>query len=109
MRQDGGPFEFYKFKDGAYDFLRCWSCGSLFTREQECARKAALEGDPSRTMCPCGSMRYKPAKPKWYQWLQPHVLSYTLKLLLARGLAPWLEERYPKALPLVERLVRQAA
>lgn len=107
MRTDGSPFEFYKFKAGFHDFFRCYSCGSIFTFEQERARIEAMDsGDLKMTMCPCGSMKYKPSKPRSYQWLKPSVLTYTLKLVLARGLAPWLEDRYPRALPLVEKLVK---
>lgn len=106
MRTDGSPFEFYKFKPGFHDFFRCYTCGAIFTFEQERANMAAMEHDLKMTMCPCGSLRYKPSKPLWYQWLKPRVLTYTVKLVLARGLAPWLEDRYPKALPLVEKLVK---
>lgn len=106
MREDGSPFEFYKFKPGAHDFWRCYSCGLIFTYEQERGRMQAMEHDFKATICPCKSMKYKPAMPRGIEWLRPSVLTYTLKLVLARGLAPWLEDHFPRALPLVETLVR---
>lgn len=106
MRSDGSPFEFYKFRKGAYDFSRCYKCKRVFTYEQERARIAAMEYDLNMTICPCKSMLYSPAKPVGTEWLKPSVLTYTAKLVLARGLAPWLESRFPKALPLIERLVK---
>lgn len=126
MSVNGSPFEFYQFREGSHDFWRCFSCGLIFTYEQERARVAMMEHDMQAAMCPCGSLRYKPTKPRsrprwgfsplrlfsrycWIsksEWLEPNVLTYTLKLVLARGLAPWLEAHYPKALPRIERLVQ---
>lgn len=106
MRSDGSPFEFYKFRPGVFDFWRCYSCGEIFTYEQERLRMALMEHDPKASMCRCLGMKYKPTRPRWYEWIRPSVLTYTVKLLLARGLAPWLEVHLPGALPLVERLVR---
>lgn len=106
MRRDGSPFDFYKFKAGAYDFWRCYKCHAIFTYEQERSRIANMEFDCRATMCPCRSLRYSPTLPSVIEWLKPSVITYTLKLVLARGLAPWLEDHCPKALPLVERLVK---
>ena len=125
MEHDGSPFEFYKFKSGAYDFWRCYNCHKIFTYEEEHARKAWMAHDLRAAMCPCRSLRYKPAMPSLRprhnlsplrlisknrlvfgnEWLEPSVLTYTLKLALARGVAPWLEIHYPKALPFIEKLV----
>jgi len=105
MRTDGGPFEFYKFKKHAHDFWRCYSCHRIFTYEQERARVILMEHDASAAMCSCRSLRYKPTRPSGIEWIRPNVLTYTLKLVLARGLGPWLEEKMPAALPYLESLV----
>lgn len=65
-----------------------------------------MENDLRASMCACRSLRYSPTRPSVIEWLKPSVITYTLKLVLARGLAPWLEDHCPKALPLVERLVK---
>jgi hypothetical protein len=107
MNNDGSPFEFYKFKRGAYDFWRCYSCNRIFTYEQERAYIKAMEHDLKRTICSCGSLKYSPAKsPVGLEWLLPNVLTYTLKLILARGVAPWVEQHFPRALPWLERLCK---
>lgn len=103
---NGSPFEFYQFKQDAFDFWRCYTCGRLFTYEQERARMVSLEHDLKARMCPCGSMKYKPARPTSLEWLKPNVVTYTLKLVLARGVAPWAEKHYPRALPWLERLTK---
>lgn len=123
---DGSPFEFYKFRGNTYDFWRCYACGLIMTHEQERARVALMEMDYKQTICPCGSMKYKPTKPrlvarhKWSplrlltknrlfkqnEWLESTVLTYVVKLVLARGVAPWAERNFPRALPLLKRLSR---
>lgn len=104
MKSGGSPFEFYKFRRGSWDFYRCYKCHRLFTYEQEQSRMARLSLDERASMCPCMSLRYGPARPAGFEWLKWSVITYTGKLVLARGLAPWLEENFPKALPIVERL-----
>ena len=108
MSEGGSPFEFYRFGRGRHDWYRCYKCNSVFTYEQERARFKAMELiDESKVrMCRCGSLKYAPARLVGPEWFKPAVVAYTLKLVLARGLAPWLEERFPAALPLVEFLVR---
>ena len=127
MSVDGSPFEFYKFKKTApYDFWRCYSCGKLFTYEQEQERIRQMDVEPGARMCDCGSMRYRATKPgrsprhRWSpfrlltkkkllygnEWLDSIVLTYVVKLILARGVSPWCEDHYPKALPYIEKLVR---
>lgn|SRR5512144_2299649 len=98
----------YSRKTGAFDFYRCYKCNGIFTREQEMyefARAARNPNDRLR-MCPCGSVKYSPSFPRFWEWPYWPVLRYTVKLTLARGLAPWLDKHFPKALPLVERMVR---
>lgn len=115
-------------REGAYDFYRCMKCDAIFTRETEVARLRAgtLSHDDSRpfSICACGSLRYSPSWPyrspagplgrflgmeykiiRGNQWLDSYILAYTLKLVLARGVAPWLDRHFPQALGLVERLV----
>lgn len=100
------PFEFYKQKSGAFDFWRCYACGAVITYEQERARMIAMERDLKTTICRCGSMKYKPTNPHGFEWLKLSVVTYVLKLILARGIAPWAEKRFPRALPWIERLSR---
>lgn len=89
-----------------YDFYRCYHCRVIFTEEQLRARCRSAEKTGDSSICDCGSMKFVPAWPKRLQWARWNVLRYTLKLVLARGLAPWLDKHYPPALPLVERLVQ---
>jgi hypothetical protein len=58
-------------------------------------------------ICTCKSAKYAPSWPTFFEWVNPRVLGYTLKLVLARGLAPWCEKHFQAALPLIERAVRR--
>ena len=69
------------------------------------ASSGDLEGGALK-LCVCGSQKYSPTRPHGLDWLIPRVASYTLKLVLARGLAPWLDKNFPQALPVVEFLCR---
>lgn len=89
-------------RQSVYDFYRCYKCGSVFSREQEVFRLRHCEG----LMCKCGSAKYSPAMPTGWEWFNLDVMRYTARLILARGLAPWLYHHAKFALPLVERLVR---
>ena len=104
---------------GSYDFYRCQSCHHVFSREEEKLAFAVAGKEKSERkvrMCRCGSSRYSPTWPVtkmsillWRcesEWLQPNVIAYTLKLVLARGIAPWLDRHFRPALRLVEYLVR---
>lgn len=85
----------------AHDFYRCFSCGKLFTREQEQAGFAAEKG-----ACPCGSLKYKPSHPVGRkEWWSKNVRPYVAKITIARGIAPWCEKHFPVVLPLLGKLV----
>ncbi len=86
-------------KEGVYDFYRCYKCGRVFTREGELK---AFGEDGVKAVCGCGSQKYSPAWPIWFDWLKPSVIKYTIKLLLARGLAPWAEKKAQWLLPYLE-------
>jgi hypothetical protein len=89
-------------KQSVYDFYRCYKCGSIFSREDEIYRLRNCDG----RMCSCGSAKYSPTMPNLFEWLKPTIVKYTVKLILARGLAAWLYQHARFALPLIERLVR---
>ena len=93
-----------------HDFYACYKCGRVLTREREKAVWEAAEAGrlPSSgvEICPCGSAKYSPTKPVGFDWLRPSILSYTLKLVLARELAPVLEVHWPAGNILVEYLCR---
>ena len=104
---------------GSYDFYRCMLCHRVFTREEEkraFAVAAKQENERKVRMCRCGGRRYSPTWPvttksylpwRWHsEWLQPNVVAYTLKLVLARCLAPWLDMRFRPGLRVVEYFVR---
>lgn len=107
---DSAVFARYNYgrAQGAFDFYRCYKCYGIFTREREVVefeRLRTAEHDIVR-ICPCGSLKYSPTLPRFWEWLYWPVLRYTVKLALARGLAPWLDRHFPSALPLVEKMVR---
>lgn len=94
--------DFYTYGKGTHDFYRCYSCHRIFTHEQEVVRIAAMGEEKNARMCSCGSRKYVGTKPIGQEWLRPAVVAYTLKLVLARGLAP----KLPKfLLPAVEFFV----
>jgi hypothetical protein len=94
--------DFYAYGTGTHDFYRCYSCHALFTHEQEVVRIAAMGDEKAARMCACGSRKYVATTPIRLEWQSPSVISYTAKLILARGLAP----KLPKfLLPLVEFFV----
>ena len=102
-------------RPGLYDFYRCYKCSRIITREEEKAwlRSAELKLDDETAFCECGSLRITPERPPkklavWWRlrrdFLRVHVLRYTVKVVLARGLAPWLDKHFRAALPLIEYL-----
>ena len=93
-----------------FDWYRCYKCRDLITREQEIAWQiwAVKQGedDSEIVFCNCGSLKIVPARmPRRLEWIQRNVLRYTVKVILARGLAPWLDKYFRNALPLIEYLV----
>ena len=101
---------------GKYDFYRCYKCSRIITREEEKAWliTADLKLDDETMFCECGSLRITPSRPPkglmgWYRqrrdFLVYSVLRYTVKVVLARGLAPWLDKHFRAALPIIEYVV----
>jgi DNA-directed RNA polymerase subunit RPC12/RpoP len=74
--------------DGVYDFYKCYLCGKPFSRDQERARLKK-----GRKVCPCGSSKYSPGWPVGLQWASPGIALYVAKLVVARGIRPWLMRR----------------
>lgn len=96
---------------GNFDFYRCDNCRRVITREEELlafSNGETLVDENRAQICPCGSKKYKPERPRRlrWNWLRPNVIRYTLKLVLARGLAPWCDRHFQWPLPWIERLVR---
>lgn len=85
----------------AFDFYRCFACGSLFTRDEE--QKGFLE---ERGACECKSLKYRPSYPVGREWFRWNIVSYVAKLILARSIAPVCERRFPALLPVIGRLVQ---
>lgn len=88
-------------KDRVFDFYRCYKCGNLFNRREELKWFAGAK-------CACGSQKYSPSWPRRFDWVRPSVIAYTLKVILARNLAP-LVDRAPRLrwlLKYIERMVR---
>ena len=88
-----------------FDFYRCRECKRIFTREEELefyawAELLSPEEEREATICPCGSMKFKPARPPASAWSMLkkdyrrwRIWSYVGKLILARAVAPWLEKK----------------
>jgi hypothetical protein len=101
---------------GRYDFYRCYKCSRIITREEEKLwyEQADMVLDDQTMFCYCGSLRITPARPPrgligWWRlrkdFVTYTVLRYTVKVILARGLAPWLDKHFRAALPLIEYVV----
>ncbi len=93
---------------GLYDFYRCYKCSRIITREEEklWLAEAELILDDQTMFCPCGSLRLSPSRgPIRLEWLSYHVLRYTVKVILARGLAPWCDKHFRLLLPFIEYAV----
>jgi hypothetical protein len=60
-----------------YDFYRCVGCKGVFTRWRE-LQAFDSESELAGTICSCGSLRYSPSWPKWYEWIYPRVLWFVL-------------------------------
>jgi hypothetical protein len=95
-----------------HDFYRCHKCKRMLTHEQyrawqEWAKDQPAEKEGEVFLHSCGSMKIAPAMPINSEWVMPAVVRYTLKLVLARGLAPWCDTHHCRfALPIIEFLVR---
>jgi DNA-directed RNA polymerase subunit RPC12/RpoP len=58
-----------------YDFYRCYKCGRLITRVDEIlffAEASKTAGQP----CPCGSKKYMPTNPLWWEYLLPRTIRF---------------------------------
>lgn len=62
-----------------FDFYRCGKCGRLATLPEMRA------GLPKGSICPCGSLKYSPCNPRWWQYFLPRVLTFAFQRL--RGTA----------------------
>lgn len=69
----------------AYDFMECGKCGRLCTK-REMERALGVEG--SGRACPCGSTKYQPTNPSFWQLWQPKVLIFAVYRLID-GLRGW--------------------
>lgn len=103
---DRKEFAFYEFKPGMWDFFRCAKCNAIFTYEEERTRLDHMRRIADTSMyIHCTSHRYGPTQPRGSEWLRLNVARYTVKLFLARGVAPYAERYAPFLLPLLARLV----
>ena len=93
-----------------HDFYRCYKCNRIITREEERniweEADAGIVEENKVSICKCGSAKYSPALPVDEEWRKPNVLRYTVKLILARAVAPWLEKHEPEGLPHLEWLLK---
>ena len=55
-----------------FDFYRCFKCGRLITRLEEIVSFSQKSKHPG-AVCPCGSPKFSPANPRWYEFLMPRV------------------------------------
>jgi hypothetical protein len=92
-------------EDRAYDFYRCYSCRRVITRADELRAFRVTDNGGRPWICACGSGRYSPTWPVAMEWLQPRIVSFVAKLVLARAVAPLAEKRAPFLLSYLERLV----
>ena len=83
-----------------FDFYRCLGCHRIFTLQDELRAFKRAEKNGDCRICPCGSLRYSPSSPVRTEWLG--VLGYSIKVFLARAVAPLLERRIPATIPLLE-------
>jgi len=92
-----------------HDYYRCYKCNRVITREEErevwAEATAGIMAENKVSICKCGSGKYSPALPVDEEWRKPNVLIYTVKLILARAVAPWLEKNEPEGLPHLEWLI----
>lgn len=60
---------------GIYHISRCESCGRLLTKLEIVGRLDAAHGGAAWTgLCPCGSSRFRPSNPKWWEYFLPRVI-----------------------------------
>jgi hypothetical protein len=67
-----------------FDFYRCYKCGKLITRIDE-IRAFTAGHKATGKICSCGSPKYQPSNPKWFEYLLPKVWKFALYRI--RGLA----------------------
>jgi hypothetical protein len=97
---------FEKTTSGNYDFYRCFDCGRIITRQREREVFNMLDNERFLRICQCGSMKYSPSWPAYFEWLLPRVAYYVYKLVLVRGVAAWADGRFPTLVRKIEDLVR---
>jgi DNA-directed RNA polymerase subunit RPC12/RpoP len=61
--------------DSDFDFYRCAKCQRLITRLDEVKSFSKGSRNPG-AICPCGSPKYSPANPRWYEYLLPRVVMF---------------------------------
>lgn len=66
-----------------FHFYRCGKCFRLLTLVEERLGYASKEG----FTCPCGSARYSPTNPKWFEMFQPRVFWFLAMLVFNNPLA----------------------
>lgn len=66
-----------KLGNSDYDFYRCYKCNRLITRVDEI--EAFSKGSTHKgSICPCGSPKYSPGNPIWYEYLLPRVIRFAI-------------------------------
>ncbi len=63
----------------SFDFYQCKKCGRLITHIE------SLRNIPKGKICPCGSLKFGPIDPKWFQYFLPRVMWFAVQRM--RGLA----------------------
>ncbi len=64
-----------QLKASDFDFYRCYKCHRLITRVEEIL--AFTPGSKTEgVVCGCGSKKYMPSNPVWWEYLLPRVLRF---------------------------------
>ncbi len=61
--------------DSDADFYRCYKCQRLITRLEEIRAFSKRSKHPG-SICQCGSPKYSPANPRWFEFFYPRVLLF---------------------------------
>jgi DNA-directed RNA polymerase subunit RPC12/RpoP len=64
-----------KLGESDYDFYRCYKCHRLITRVDEILFFTANSKTAGK-VCPCGSMKYQPANPRWFEYFLPRTIRF---------------------------------